>query len=85
MDDQVNISKPKITPAKRKANKKYYENHKKEVLNYINEYSANRRKNDPEYRQRINEYYKKNYDEEARQKKRDYYLKRKQLANGKTE
>lgn len=67
---------------RQKHNKLYYDKHKTEIINYIIEYNANRRKTDPEYKNRINEYYKNknknNYDDEARQKKREYYLKKKQ-------
>jgi hypothetical protein len=75
-----NIIKPKITPAKRKANKKYYETHKESIIEYVKEYNNNRRHNDEEYRLKYNEYYKNKYiyDEEAKQKKREYYLKKKQ-------
>lgn len=66
---------------RQKHNKLYYDKHKTEIINYIIGYNSNRRQNDPKYKQRINEYYKirnkNNYDDEARQKKREYYLKKK--------
>ena len=63
---------------KRQANKKYYDTNKQSINEYIVNYINNRRHNDDDYKQRINIYYKNKYDDEARQKKKDYYLKRKQ-------
>jgi hypothetical protein len=77
-NDAITPCLVKITPAKRKANKKYYETHKESVIEYVKEYNYNRRQNDNTYREKINSYYKSKYDDEAKQKKREYYLKRKQ-------
>jgi hypothetical protein len=69
----------KLTASQR-AQKRYYEKNKQQIIHYINEYTLNRRKTDTEYRQKVNEYYKKRYvyDDTAKQKKKEYYLQRKQ-------
>jgi hypothetical protein len=81
LEQQQHITKPKITPAKKQANKRYYEKHKEEIIDYVNNYIKNRRHTDDEYRKKINGYYKNKYDDVARQKKKEYYLKKKALSN----
>ena len=80
MENQYNNDILKKKQYRQKHNKTYYENNKQTIISYIIEYNSNRRKTDPEYKQRVNEYVKNRYkyDDEARQKKREYYLKKKQ-------
>lgn len=46
---------------KRKQNQLYYKRHKQKVIDYVIQYNIERRKNDPEYRERIKNYYHKRY------------------------
>jgi hypothetical protein len=55
----------------KESQKKYYENNKSKVTNYIKEYSNERYKNDEEYRERIKE------------QRRQDYAKKKELKVGK--
>jgi hypothetical protein len=87
MNDNINnsdfdsLDKKKLL--KRNSNKKYYEKNKTAVNKYVVEYITNRRHEDPEYKEKYNLYYKNKYDEVARQKKKEYYLKRKQMLQSK--
>lgn len=79
--NQINGIDNKKSVMRQKHNKNYYERNKQAIISYVIEYNANRRETNIEYKKRINEYYRNKYncDDEARQKKREYYLKRKQL------